>query len=187
MSVQTELDRLNAAKNSLKTAIEGKGVAVPDGTKLDAYSAFVEQISSGSDSNVVVVNIKINGLGTPVQLEDEIFNALTSDTTVAIVKNAGISSGINSYLYKSNEGMDDSLSSLKDQTVYLSSPQFISGASAYLNYKLTIDKTQKTATLYQNVGFCVPSTESANEGDVLKLVDGLPTWSTLPIYNGEVE
>lgn len=49
MSVQTELDRLNAAKNSLKTVIESKGVAVPDSTKLDEYSALVEQISSGDN------------------------------------------------------------------------------------------------------------------------------------------
>lgn len=49
MSVQTELDRLNAAKNSLKTAIEEKGVAVPDSTKLDEYSALVEQISGGDN------------------------------------------------------------------------------------------------------------------------------------------
>lgn len=49
MSVQTELDRLNAAKNSLKTAIDGKGVAVPDSTKLDGYSALVEQIESIAD------------------------------------------------------------------------------------------------------------------------------------------
>lgn len=54
MSVQTELDRLNAAKNSLKTAIEGKGVAVPDGTKLDGYSALVDQISGGGGGNVYV-------------------------------------------------------------------------------------------------------------------------------------
>lgn len=186
MSVQSEINRLNAAKNSLKTAIEGKGVAVPDNTKIDAYSALVEQISGG-DSNVVVVGIKINELDQPVQLEDEIFNTLTSDEVVAVVKNAGISNGINSYLYKSNEGMDDSLSSLKDQVVYLSQPQFIAESNAYLSYKLTIDKPQKTATMHLDVAFCVPSTESANNGDVLKLVDGKPAWQSLPIYNGEVE
>lgn len=52
MSVQSEINRLNAAKNSLKTAIEGKGVAVPDGTKLDGYSALVEQISGGGGGDV---------------------------------------------------------------------------------------------------------------------------------------
>ena len=54
MSVQTELDRLNAAKNSLKTAIEGKGVVVPDGTKLDGYSTLVEQISGGGGGDIHV-------------------------------------------------------------------------------------------------------------------------------------
>ena len=49
MSVQTELDRLNTAKNSLKTAIDNKGVSVPENTKLDGYSALVEQIESIAD------------------------------------------------------------------------------------------------------------------------------------------
>lgn len=49
MSVQSEINRLNQAKNSLKTAIDGKGVAVPDSTKLDGYGALVEQIESIAD------------------------------------------------------------------------------------------------------------------------------------------
>lgn len=47
MSVQSEINRLNQAKNSLKTAIESKGVAVPTEATLDTYSTLVEQISSG--------------------------------------------------------------------------------------------------------------------------------------------
>lgn len=47
MSIKSEIGRLGIAKSSLKTAIEGKGVAVPEGTKLDGYSGLVEQISAG--------------------------------------------------------------------------------------------------------------------------------------------
>ena len=47
MSIQTELTRLTNAKAAIKTAIEGKGVTVPTGTKLDGLAALVEAISAG--------------------------------------------------------------------------------------------------------------------------------------------
>ena len=50
MSIQTELTRITNAKAAIKTAIEGKGVTVPDGTKLDALAALVESIEVGGSS-----------------------------------------------------------------------------------------------------------------------------------------
>ena len=47
MSIADEISRLTAAKADLKTAIEGKGVTVPEGTTLDGYAALVESISGG--------------------------------------------------------------------------------------------------------------------------------------------
>ena len=47
MSVQSEITRLANAKTALATAIEGKGVTVPEGTKLDGMAALVEAISAG--------------------------------------------------------------------------------------------------------------------------------------------
>lgn len=44
MSVQTEIGRLTAAKAALKTAIEAKGVTVPETATLDNYSGYVGQI-----------------------------------------------------------------------------------------------------------------------------------------------
>ena len=44
MSVQSEISRLEGAKADLKTAIESKGVSVPETAALDAYGALVEQI-----------------------------------------------------------------------------------------------------------------------------------------------
>lgn len=49
MSVQTEIDRLASAKAAIKTAIEGKGVAVPDATLLDGMAALIEGIETGRD------------------------------------------------------------------------------------------------------------------------------------------
>lgn len=47
MSIQTELTRITNAKAAIKTAIEGKGVTVPDGTRLDGMAALIESIEAG--------------------------------------------------------------------------------------------------------------------------------------------
>ena len=47
MSVQSEIARIESAKTARATAIEGKGVTVPEGTKLDGMAALVEAISAG--------------------------------------------------------------------------------------------------------------------------------------------
>ena len=47
MSIQTEITRLEAAKAAIKTAIEGKGVTVPDGTLLDGMAALIGSIEAG--------------------------------------------------------------------------------------------------------------------------------------------
>lgn len=45
MAIANEITRLQTAKSDIKTAIEGKWVTVPDATKLDWYSALIDQIS----------------------------------------------------------------------------------------------------------------------------------------------
>lgn len=47
MSIKAELSRLETAKSALRVAIEEKGVTVPPETKLDSYSALVDQIQIG--------------------------------------------------------------------------------------------------------------------------------------------
>ena len=47
MSIQTELTRITNAKAAIKTAVEGKGVIVPDGTLLDGMAALIEAIEAG--------------------------------------------------------------------------------------------------------------------------------------------
>lgn len=47
MSIQTELTRITNAKAAIKTAIEGKGVTVPDSTLLDGMAALIESIEAG--------------------------------------------------------------------------------------------------------------------------------------------
>lgn len=52
MSVKSEIERLGTAKSTLKTAIEGKGVVVPESTSLDGYAALVDQIVQGGGEPV---------------------------------------------------------------------------------------------------------------------------------------
>ena len=52
MSIQTELTRITNAKSAIKTAIEGKGVTVPDGTMLDGMAALIEGIEAGGGADI---------------------------------------------------------------------------------------------------------------------------------------
>lgn len=47
MSISTDITRLQNAKAAIKTAIEGKGVTVPDATLLDGMAALIESIEAG--------------------------------------------------------------------------------------------------------------------------------------------
>ena len=51
MSINTEIARLEAAKTALAASITGKGVTVPDGTKLDGMSALVDSIQQGGSGD----------------------------------------------------------------------------------------------------------------------------------------
>lgn len=64
MSVQSEITRIESAKTAIATAIEGKGVTVPEGTKLDGLAALVESIEAGGGGGIPGYNI-ISGTYTP--------------------------------------------------------------------------------------------------------------------------
>lgn len=48
MSVASEITRIQNAKDSIKTAIESKGVSVPSNALIDTYATYIGQISGGS-------------------------------------------------------------------------------------------------------------------------------------------
>lgn len=50
MSISSEVTRITNAKAAIRTAIEGKGVTVPDGIKLDGMAALIESIEAGGGS-----------------------------------------------------------------------------------------------------------------------------------------
>lgn len=47
MSIQSEIDRMTAAKTAIAAAIANKGVSVPDGTLLDGFAALIDSIEAG--------------------------------------------------------------------------------------------------------------------------------------------
>ena len=53
MSVQSEITRIESAKTAIATAIEGKGVTVPDGTLLDGMAALIDSIEAGGGDYVI--------------------------------------------------------------------------------------------------------------------------------------
>lgn len=55
MSIATEIQRIQNAKSSIKTAIENKGVVVGDGT-IDTYAAKIDEISSGESNEIEIAN-----------------------------------------------------------------------------------------------------------------------------------
>lgn len=57
MSIQTEIDRIASAKAAIKTAIESKGVTVPDATPLDGMTALIESIQVGGSDYIVEAHI----------------------------------------------------------------------------------------------------------------------------------
>ena len=73
MSVQTEITRIENAKTALATAIEGKGVTVPEGTKLDGLAALVESIEAGGGDYVI-------GSVTPASDYDKLVIGTIKDT-----------------------------------------------------------------------------------------------------------
>ena len=89
MSIQTELTRITNAKSSIKAAIEGKGVTVPDGTMLDGMASLIESIEaggSGGGTNYGTVTYETYSrtlsFGVPIP-EDNFFVAIlpTGNTT----------------------------------------------------------------------------------------------------------
>ena len=67
MSIQSELTRLTNAKAAIKTAIEGKGVTVPDTTLLDGMAALIEAIEVGGSSDYTPFELVTMGTITPTE------------------------------------------------------------------------------------------------------------------------
>lgn len=48
MSIENELNRLQSAKESIRTAVASKGIEIPEDATLDTYSTYIDLIEGGS-------------------------------------------------------------------------------------------------------------------------------------------
>lgn len=69
MSVQTQIDRITAAKMDIATAISNKGVVVPTDTKIDSLAPLINSIETGGGSGggvaVETCTVTIDHMDTP--------------------------------------------------------------------------------------------------------------------------
>ena len=89
MSIQTELSRIINAKAAIKTAIEGKGVTVPEATLLDGMAALIESIEAGGGSGSGTVSGYATGtytVASDITIGVSISKALKIDTGLSEVK-----------------------------------------------------------------------------------------------------
>lgn len=82
MSTQTQIDRIKAAKTSIKASIEGKGITVPDGTKIDGMAGLLN--NAAYVVNVSADTVTADTLAAGVTAHDAAGNAITGTAAAHI-------------------------------------------------------------------------------------------------------
>ena len=168
MSIQTELTRLTNAKAAIKTAIEGKGVTVPEATLLDGMASLIESIEAGGGSGTE----SGYATGTYTVASDM---TIGTDTSKALKIDTGLSE-VKFFAFSKN--------------LKVSSPsdyELISGIWVYNNgdyYGIRYHKnnSSKSAMYSQNVNNQYTGNQFYNEGNGVMSIRGVST--STQIYAG---
>lgn len=97
MSIQSEIDRLTAARESIGSAITAKGVTVPVDAKLDDMAALIKDISVGISVASVTVR---NGASKNIV----VYIANKSHTVSAGGQAAGLATPVGTLIVVTGEG-----------------------------------------------------------------------------------
>lgn len=148
MSIQTELTRITNAKAAIKTAIEGKGVTVPDGTLLDGMAALIQGISAGAEYPSYITDVNFGKFTVPSNAERTVTIPASSKSSTLFALVIGIYYG-----------------TITNDDVF---------AAYYINMQLS-QKSKASGVLY---GTSTQScTVTVSDGEV-SITSGYPKWPT---------
>lgn len=109
MSVQTEITRIESAKTAIATAIEGKGVTVPEGTLLDGMAPLIESIEAGGGGKfacgtITSANNISLGPDANFEIETGFLNETNSVNFALLLLNGSVSGAQNNTHFIGNQG-----------------------------------------------------------------------------------
>ena len=87
MSIQSEIERISEAKNTIKSAIISKGVDVGDDVLIDGYAEKISAISSGGIKTTELTLNGPKGFSPAISVSVPVYNSETGliDITIASV------------------------------------------------------------------------------------------------------
>lgn len=141
MSVQTQIDRLEAAKEAISTAIAGKGVTVPDGTMLDGMAPLIESIEAGGGSCQVATGSFVpssnNISSDPIQITGLPFKPVI--VCIMYSDRTTISIGSSTYTSFAFVRCENYINSLHTYKTYVRSSLGLGDSDHYDNYFVITD------------------------------------------------
>ena len=163
MSIQTELTRITNAKAAIKTAIEGKGVTVPDATLLDGMASLIESIQAGGGGGSGTGSGYATGtytVASNITIGTDISKALKIDTGLSEVKIFAFSKNF--------------------KVSHISNYELLSGIWVYNNgdyYGIRYHKesTSNSARYAQNLNNQYTGNHFYNEGNGVMSIKGITT------------
>jgi hypothetical protein len=141
MSIQSQIDRINGAKDDLVTSIEGKGVSVPDGTKIDALATYVDAIPTAADIPAAGTELGTVKSGGDVTISNGIIQ-VNDDTHNHVIANVdGLQNALNAKLDKTTYEVSKELPLSENGLVCL-------GKFGAYDTNITIDIDSTTSLTY---------------------------------------
>lgn len=126
MSITTEITRLQTAKEDIKASITGKGVTVPDGTKLDGMAALIDEIEQSNTKQwtVTLASALPRGWFTIVEHDEDLRTHRLDDNMMVVIQAVDIdweSDAATFFNTSSNKGYHTSSAALYGATIRSSS------------------------------------------------------------------